>query len=191
MSLESLYRLVYIFALIQFASGLSTIFVYSVDDARDSQFIAVLYALATFYMVYILIPHTTQRDTHAVSRLNKQFVVVNFLLFCWVLSVFMVPLTVGPEIGHTLGRCAAQSFMTPMCLTLALDIGLPVALIVTLTFISCLIYQHAQEVQTQTTPTVEAPTQTPAPISPRPAPRTTSGNGRPPTRSRAPPLIVL
>ncbi|KAJ7667303.1 hypothetical protein B0H17DRAFT_1142792 [Mycena rosella] len=52
----------------------------------DSQFIAILYALNMFYMVYMLIPHTTQRDNDPVSRLNKQFVIINFLLLFWVLS---------------------------------------------------------------------------------------------------------
>ncbi|KAJ7511327.1 hypothetical protein B0H11DRAFT_1954730 [Mycena galericulata] len=48
----------------------------------DAAFIALLCALTTFYMFHL----TLQRDTDPVSRLNKQFVIVNFLLFCWVLS---------------------------------------------------------------------------------------------------------
>ncbi|KAJ7739272.1 hypothetical protein DFH07DRAFT_840388 [Mycena maculata] len=177
------YRLAYVFALIQVAAGLSTIFVYEVDDARDSQFIAVLYALTTFYMVYMLIPQTTARDTDAVSRLNKQFVIVNFLVFCWVLSVGMVPLTVHSRITNTLVPCAAARFLTPKCITLGLDMVLPFALIGTLGTISYLIYHDAQTVQAarcvptpapqqeqpQPQPHPEAPDSAPTPFKLRPA----------------------
>ncbi|KAJ7791530.1 hypothetical protein B0H13DRAFT_2172969, partial [Mycena leptocephala] len=72
----------------------------------DSQFIAILYALNTFYMVYMLIPHTVQKDNDAVSRLNKQFVIINFLLLCCA------------GITRTLHSCAAITFMSPKCLTI-------------------------------------------------------------------------
>ncbi|KAJ7662534.1 hypothetical protein DFH06DRAFT_354814 [Mycena polygramma] len=96
-----------------------------------SQFIAILYAINTCYMVSTLIPHTTQKDNDPVNRLNKQFVIINFLLLCWILSVGLVPLTVGAGITHTLYPCAAASFLSPKCLAVGLDMGLPFALIAT------------------------------------------------------------
>ncbi|KAJ6520983.1 hypothetical protein DFH09DRAFT_1373181 [Mycena vulgaris] len=142
-----LYRLAYALSLIQIASGLTTIFIYDVEDARDSQFIAILYALNTFYMVSMLIPHTTQKDNDPVSRLNKQFVIINFLLLCWVLSVGMVPLTVGAGITRTLAVCLSDRFMTPKCATLGIDMALPFALIATLGTISWTIYKGARAIQ--------------------------------------------
>ncbi|KAJ7314710.1 hypothetical protein DFH08DRAFT_894664, partial [Mycena albidolilacea] len=59
-------------SLVHIASGLATIFVYD--------------AMATFYMLSMLISNTTQKDADPVSRLNKHYVIVNFLLLCWVLS---------------------------------------------------------------------------------------------------------
>ncbi|KAJ7511338.1 WD40-repeat-containing domain protein [Mycena galericulata] len=134
------YRLAYVFSLAQVAAALGTIFVYRVDDARDATFIALLCAITTFYVVHLLIPRTLQCDTDPVSRLNKQFIIVNILLFCWVLSVSMLPLTVSPHITHTLASCAVSHFLTPFCLTLGLDMTLPVALIATLAALSYTIY---------------------------------------------------
>ncbi|KAJ7511334.1 hypothetical protein B0H11DRAFT_1954753 [Mycena galericulata] len=174
------YRLAYVFALAQVAAALGTIFVYRVDDARDAAFIALLYALTTFYMVHLLIPHTLQRDTDLVSRLNKQFVIVNFLLFCWVLSVCMLPLTVSPHITHTLASCASSHFLTPLCLTLGLDMTLPVALIGTLAALSYTIYStartHAQSLSLSfpASPFISLPpsssSSSPSPSAPAPAP---------------------
>ncbi|KAJ7748264.1 hypothetical protein DFH07DRAFT_1036583 [Mycena maculata] len=67
--------------------------------SSDSQFIVILYALTMLYMVYML-----SCDMDPVSRLNKQSVIVNFLVFCWVLSgaVGMVPFTVHSRITSTL-----------------------------------------------------------------------------------------
>ncbi|KAJ6492223.1 hypothetical protein C8R45DRAFT_990678 [Mycena sanguinolenta] len=113
-------------------------------------FIAILYAAVTFYMVYAVyevsfmrsrqraltrrnclsrIPHTTQKDNDPVSRLNKQFVIINFLLLCWVLSIGLVPLTVSSGIKHTIAHCAEAWFLSPRCLTIGLDMVLPFALI--------------------------------------------------------------
>ncbi|KAJ7894947.1 hypothetical protein B0H14DRAFT_2682249, partial [Mycena olivaceomarginata] len=142
-----LYRLASTLSLVHIASGLATIFVYDVDDARYSQFIAVLYAMATFYMLSMLIPHTTQKDMDPVSRLNKQYVIVNFLLLCWVLSIGLVPLTVDAGITHTLIHCARASFPTSKCLTLALDMALPFALVETLGTSSYTIYRAACALQ--------------------------------------------
>ncbi|KAJ7122251.1 hypothetical protein C8R44DRAFT_785891 [Mycena epipterygia] len=142
-----LYRLAYGLSLTQIASGLATIFVYEIDDARDSQFIAILYAVTTFYMVYMLIPSTMQRDNDPVSRLNKQFVIINFLLLCWVLSLAIVPLTVGAYITRDISDCVSVHFMTPKCLTLGLDMTLPFALIVTLGTISYTIFRGARALQ--------------------------------------------
>ncbi|KAF8202691.1 hypothetical protein K438DRAFT_1965179 [Mycena galopus ATCC 62051] len=138
-----LYRLASAFSLAHVASGLTTIFVYEVEEAKDSQFIAILYALVTFYCVYAVIPHTTQRDADPVSRLNKQFVIVNFLLLCWVLSIGLVPLTVRAGISPVLAHCAAARFFTPQCLTLGLDMSLPFALVGTLGLLSYSIYRTA------------------------------------------------
>ncbi|KAJ7658885.1 hypothetical protein B0H17DRAFT_1096618 [Mycena rosella] len=118
----------------RFLSGRSDAGILTVLVSGDSQFIAILYALNTFYMVYMLIPHTTQRDNDPVSRLNKQFVIVNFLLLCWVLSVGMIPLTVGADIKPTLTHCFSTHFMSPKCITLGLDAALPFALILTRAF---------------------------------------------------------
>ncbi|KAJ7850402.1 hypothetical protein B0H14DRAFT_2763609, partial [Mycena olivaceomarginata] len=159
-----LYRLASTLSLVHIASGLATIFVYDVDDARYSQFIAVLYAMATFYMLSMLIPHTTQKD------MDPQYVIVNFLLLCWVLSIGLVPLTVDAGITHTLTHCARASFLTPKCLTLALDMALPFAL-----------------VGTPHTPS----TAPPAHCRPRAAPRACPRSGytrRTPSRSRSPSL---
>ncbi|KAJ7464111.1 hypothetical protein FB451DRAFT_1264662 [Mycena latifolia] len=162
-----LYRLAYALSLTQIASGLATIFVYGVDDAQDSQFIAILYALNTFYMVYMLIPHTTQKDNDPVSRLNKQFVIINFLLLCWVLSVALVPLTVGAGIKPTISECFVERFMSPKCVTIGLDMGLPFAHILTLGTISWTIYQGARAIQAvQITPRTP---RSPAPFKLRPA----------------------
>ncbi|KAJ6462264.1 hypothetical protein C8R47DRAFT_1158567 [Mycena vitilis] len=134
-------------SLAQIASGLATIFVYEIEDARYSQFIAILYAINTCYMVSTLIPHTTQKDNDPVNKLNKQFVIINFLLLCWILSVGLVPLTVGAGITHALYPCAAASFLSPKCVAVGLDIGLPFALIATLGTISYNIYHSAGAVQ--------------------------------------------
>ncbi|KAJ7464889.1 hypothetical protein B0H11DRAFT_2050237 [Mycena galericulata] len=174
------YRLAYVFALAQVAAALGTIFVYRVDDARDAAFIALLYALTTFYMVHLLIPHTLQRDTDLVSRLNKQFVIVNFLLFCWVLSVCMLPLTVSPHITHTLASCASSHFLTPLCLTLGLDMTLPVALIATLAALSYTIYStartHAQSLSLSfpASPFISLPPSSASSSPPSPSPFTSS-----------------
>ncbi|KAJ7798518.1 hypothetical protein B0H13DRAFT_2155318 [Mycena leptocephala] len=162
-----LYRLACTLSLAHIASALATIIVYDVEDARDSQFIAILYALNTFYMVYMLIPHTVQKDNDAVSRLNKQFVIINFLLLCWVLSVGMVPLTVSAGITRTLHSCAAITFMSPKCLTIGVDMALPFALIATLGTISWNIYQDARAIQAvQAVPRQQQPH---APFKLRPA----------------------
>ncbi|KAJ6535611.1 hypothetical protein B0H19DRAFT_1183823 [Mycena capillaripes] len=156
-----LYRLACTLSLAHIASGLATIFVYDVEDARDSQFIAILYAINTFYMVYMLIPHTTQKDNDAVSRLNKQFVIINFLLICWILSIGIVPLTVGAGITRTIYGCADMHFMSPKCVTLGLDMALPFALIATLGTISWSIYRKAREIQV-----VQASSQQPQSLTP-------------------------
>jgi hypothetical protein len=44
-------------------------------------------------------------------------------------TVGLVPLTVDAGITHTLAHCARASFLTPKCLTLALDMALPFALV--------------------------------------------------------------
>ncbi|KAF7354300.1 hypothetical protein MVEN_01118300 [Mycena venus] len=147
-----LYRLACTLSLAHIASGLATIFVYDVDDARDSQFIAILYALSTFYMVYMLIPHATERDNDPLSRLNKQFVIINFLLLSWLLSVGLIPLTVDVGIMRTVSHCAEKHFMSPKCLTLGLDMTLPLALIATLATISWNISRSARAIQASTPP---------------------------------------
>ncbi|KAJ7036796.1 hypothetical protein C8F04DRAFT_1094427, partial [Mycena alexandri] len=164
-----LYRLACILSLVHLASGLASILVYDIEDARDSQFIAILYAINTFYMVYMLIPHTMQKDNDAVSRLNKQFVIINFLLLCWVLSIGMVPLTVNPGIKQTLYACAEARFMSPKCITLALDMSLPFALISTLGTISWTIYQNARAIQAVPPPPREPTSATPFKLRPAPA----------------------
>ncbi|KAJ7464884.1 hypothetical protein B0H11DRAFT_2050223, partial [Mycena galericulata] len=64
----------------------------TMENTGGAAFISLLCAITTFYMVHLLIPRTLQCDTDPVSRLNKQFVIVNFLLFCWVLSGAFYPL---------------------------------------------------------------------------------------------------
>ncbi|KAJ7798517.1 hypothetical protein B0H13DRAFT_2167485 [Mycena leptocephala] len=125
-----LYRLAFTLSLAHITSGLATIFVYDVEGARDSLF-AIPYALNTLYIVYMLIPHTVQKDTDAGSRLNKQFFFINFLLLCWVLAVGMVPLTFGAGIMRTLHSCANVKFTSTKCLTVGLDMAVPFALIAT------------------------------------------------------------
>jgi len=164
-----LYRLACTLSLAHIASGLATIFVYDVDDARDSQFIAILYAINTFYMVYMLIPHTTKKDNDPISRLNKQFVIINFLLLCWVLSIGLVPLTVSAGIIRTISHCAEARFMSPKCLTIGLDMTLPFALIGTLGTISWTIYRSARALQAvPPTPQSQSP-HSPTPFKLRPA----------------------
>ncbi|KAJ7192346.1 hypothetical protein GGX14DRAFT_578211 [Mycena pura] len=159
-------------SLAHIASGLATIFVYDIDDARghggDSQVIAALYSIATFYMVYMLIPHDGVGGAgDPVASLNKQFVIVNFLLLCWVLSVCLVPLTVGPELTHLIARCATEHFVSPMCVTVGLDMALPFALIATLTTISWNIYRNARAIQAAQPPPPQSPA--PPPFKLRPA----------------------
>ncbi|KAJ7288663.1 hypothetical protein C8J57DRAFT_1494941 [Mycena rebaudengoi] len=162
-----LYRLTCALSLIQIASGLATIFVYEVDDAKDSQFIAILYALNTFYMVHMLIPRTTRSDNDVISRLNKQFVITNFLLLCWVLSVGMAPLTVGSSISRTVSSCVSAGFMSPKCITLGLDMSLPFALILTLGTASWRLYVGARAFQAQDIASRQP--QSPPPFKLRPA----------------------
>ncbi|KAJ7051031.1 hypothetical protein C8F01DRAFT_671019 [Mycena amicta] len=144
-----LYTVASCLSLTHMASSLATIFVYDMDDARDSQVIAILYSVVTFYMVAMLIPQTTSKDNDPVSRLNKQFVIVNFLLLCWLLSIGLVPLTVGPGLRPLISSCAERAFFSPVCITLGLDMFIPFALIGTLTSISWRIYHNAHHIQSQ------------------------------------------
>ncbi|KAF7299979.1 hypothetical protein MKEN_01320000 [Mycena kentingensis (nom. inval.)] len=142
-----LYNLTSALAVTHLATSLATVLVYEVEDARDSQFIAVLSASATFYMVYFLIPHTTQKESDPVARLNKQFVIVNFLLLCWLLAVGVVPLTVGPAVKPLLRSCSTALFASPTCITVGMDVVLPFGLIATLAALSWRIYNNAHYVQ--------------------------------------------
>ncbi|KAJ7264492.1 hypothetical protein B0H12DRAFT_1101949 [Mycena haematopus] len=152
-----LYRLACGLSLAHIASGLTTIFVYDVEDATDSQFIAILYAIITSTWS-MRIPHTTQKDNDPVSRLNKQFVIINFLLLCWVLS----------GANHTtISHCSTARFLSPKCLTVGLDMTLPFALIGTRAkCISWTIYRTAHAIQAAPAPP-EAP-RTPTPFKLRP-----------------------
>ncbi|KAJ7152810.1 hypothetical protein C8R46DRAFT_1120335 [Mycena filopes] len=161
-----LYRLACFLSLAHIASGLASIFVYDLEDARDSQFIAILYAINTCCMVFMLIPRTMQKDNDAVSRLNKQFVIINFLLLCWVLSVGMIPLTVHSGITPTIYGCAEARFMSPKCITLGLDMLLPFALIATLGTISWTIYQTARAIQAVEPPPRQPNSPTPFKLRP-------------------------
>ncbi|KAF7288401.1 hypothetical protein HMN09_01392600 [Mycena chlorophos] len=143
-SLDALYTPVWVLSLVHMATAVSTIVVYEIEDARDSQVIAILYSLLTFYMVHLLIPYTLWRDNDPVSRLNKQFVIVNFLVLCWVLSIALVPLTVGPGVGLALAECAGRMFFAPSCITLGLDVVIPFVLIGLLVTLSWRIYHAAQ-----------------------------------------------
>ncbi|KAJ6626624.1 hypothetical protein B0H10DRAFT_1997895 [Mycena sp. CBHHK59/15] len=184
-----LYRLACAFSLLQIGSGLATVLVYEVDDARDSQFIAILYAINTFYMVYMLIPHTTRKDSDPISRLNKQFVIINFLLLCWVLSVGMVPLTVGSGITHVISSCLSERFMSPICVTIGIDMALPFALIFTLGTVSWSIYTGARSLQARE-PFLQQPPPSPAfQLRPartaRPATETPSRDYKPPPQAES------
>ncbi|KAJ7053012.1 hypothetical protein C8F01DRAFT_1140033 [Mycena amicta] len=158
-----LYTVASCLSLTHMASSLATILVYDMDDARDSQVIAILYSVVTFYMVAMLIPHTTSKDNDPVSRLNKQFVIVNFLLLCWLLSIGLVPLTVGPGLRPLISSCAERAFFSPVCITLGLDMVIPFALIGTLTSISWRIYHNAHHIQSQSQ---SLPVPIPAPPEP-------------------------
>ncbi|KAJ7894919.1 hypothetical protein B0H14DRAFT_3426520 [Mycena olivaceomarginata] len=86
-------------------------------------------------------PHGMQKDTDPFSRLNKQYVIVDFLLLCWVLSsapLFLSLLTLPAQNGPTNRRrhhhphphaLRARLFLTPKCLTLGLDMALPFMLV--------------------------------------------------------------
>nr|GAT57069.1 predicted protein [Mycena chlorophos] len=143
-SLDALYTPVWVLSLVHMATAVSTIVVYEIEDARDSQVIAILYSLLTFYMVHLLIPYTLWRDSDPVSRLNKQFVIVNFLVLCWVLSIVLAPLTVGPGVGVALRECGSRAFFAPSCITLGLDVVIPFVLIGLLVTLSWRIYHAAQ-----------------------------------------------
>ncbi|KAF7292105.1 hypothetical protein MIND_01237200 [Mycena indigotica] len=158
-----LYNAVCGLSLTHMASSLATILVYDIEDARDSQVIAIMYSMVTFYMVYTLIPQTTSKDNDPVSRLNKQFVIANFLLLCWLLCVGLVPLTVGPGIAPLISSCAVRMFFSPACITLGLDMVIPFALIATFSCLSWRFYHNADHIQSL--PPLAPP---PAPSSPAP-----------------------
>ncbi|KAK7020385.1 hypothetical protein R3P38DRAFT_2968417 [Favolaschia claudopus] len=166
-----LYRLVYTLSLAHLASALATVFVYDIEDARYSQFIAILYSLATFYIMFILIPDSNHRENDPLSRLNKEYVFVNFLAVCWTISLMLVPLTVESDITITLSKCARRRFLSPKCFVIGLDMTLPFALIITLGLISYGVYRsgcelHAARARQSTTMTVNARPFTPFKLRP-------------------------
>ncbi|KAJ7464110.1 hypothetical protein FB451DRAFT_1403481 [Mycena latifolia] len=143
-SLASLYRVAWVLSLVQMASGLATILILKAEEARYAQMFAVLYPLITF-------SHTTQQD--AVSRLDRQFFMVIFLLFLWVLFVGLAPGFGDTGLAETMSNCVSTRFMNTKCAVLGLDVALPFAFILTLGTISWTIYRGArgaagQDVQT-------------------------------------------
>ncbi|KAJ7722855.1 hypothetical protein B0H14DRAFT_3520177 [Mycena olivaceomarginata] len=139
-SSRAMSQLIGTLSLVHIASGLYC--------TGSSQFIAILYAINTFYMLsrlcffsFRFVPHGTQKDTDPVSRLKKQYVIVNFLLLFWVFSsapLFLSILTLPAQNGPTNRRrqhhphphaLRARLFITPKSLTLGLDMALPLALV--------------------------------------------------------------